>query len=140
MKTKKHTGEKDTGAIKNGVLVKQAPVTAKHVTRKGKRMVMLEEAEFDRLMSEADLFEPFVPGPDANGNYSIETIRADLALRLVRHRRKAGLTQAELARRVGIKKEKLNRIEHAEIHPGERLVAKIDKILCAIVEEDRPDW
>lgn len=44
-------------------------LAAKRVTVKGKRMVMLEESDYDRLMRKADLFEPLLPEPDVEGNY-----------------------------------------------------------------------
>jgi DNA-binding XRE family transcriptional regulator len=114
---------------------KRKAVKAKQVTVKGKRMVILDEAEFERLLVEADLFEPLVPGPNADGNYSLDSIRMSLALRIVRHRRKAGLTQAELARRAGIRPVLLNRIEHGHVDAGERTIEKIDKVLCDLVSE-----
>ena len=84
----------------------------------------------------ADEFEPLMPEKNADGTYpALAAVRADLALRIVRHRRKAGLTQAELARRAGIRPESLNRIEHGKVDPGVRTIEKIDKVLRAIIEE-----
>lgn len=130
MKTQRMATASDQAASRNGVIAKRAEVKAKRITVKGQPMVILDEAEFERLLTEADLFEPIIPGPDENGSYSLAVIRADLALRIVRHRRKAGLTQAELARRAGIWLERLKRIEHGLIDPGVRTVEKIDKV-CA---------
>jgi DNA-binding XRE family transcriptional regulator len=111
-------------------------MNVKRMTVDGKRVVILDEAEYDRLMIKADEFEPPMPEPNAEGNYpALEAIRADLALRIIRHRRKAGLTQAELARRAGIRPESLNRIEQGRVDPSVRTIEKIDKVLCALVEE-----
>jgi DNA-binding XRE family transcriptional regulator len=108
---------------KNGVI-------AKRVTVKGKRMVMLDESEFDRLLTKADEFEPLLPEPDADGNYpAYEYLRASLALKIVRDRRRLGLTQVELARRAGIRPESLNRIEQNRVEPSSRTVEKIDRAL-----------
>src|SRR5260221_14177065 len=111
-------------------------IEAKRKMVNGKPMVMLKEADFDRLLDVADLFEPTMPEPNADGTYpALATIRADLARRIVRHRRKAGLTQADLAQRAGIRPEFLNRIEHGHVDPGVRTIEKIDKVLCDLVGE-----
>jgi DNA-binding XRE family transcriptional regulator len=104
-------------------------IKSKRVTVKGKRMVMLEEPEFERLLSKADEWEPLLPEPNADGNYPIEAIRIDLAIDILRHRRRLGLTQAELARLAGIRPESLNRIEHGRVSPSIRTIEKIDKAL-----------
>ena len=106
-------------------------VAAKRVTVKGKRMVMLEETEFERLMRKADEWEPLMPEPDADGNYpAIETISASLAIDIIRHRRRLGLTQVELARRAGIRAETLNRIEQGHNRTASvRTIEKIDRAL-----------
>ena len=112
-----------TKAKSNGVL-------AKRVSVKGKRMVMLEESEFDRLLWKADEFEPLLPEPDADGNYpAVEYMRISLAIKIIRDRRRAGLTQAELARRAGIRAESLNRLEQGHVVPSIRTIRKIDQAL-----------
>ena len=86
--------------------------------------------------TKADEFEPLPPQPNADGNYpALEVLRVGLALRIIRHRRKAGLTQAELARRAGIRPESLNRIEQGRVDPSVRTIERIDKVLCELVEE-----
>lgn len=87
-------------------------------------------------MEKLDKFEPLLPEPNADGNYPAEVLRIDLAIRIIRHRRKAGLTQAELARRAGIRPESLNRIEQGRVAPSVRTLKKIDKVLGELVEED----
>jgi DNA-binding XRE family transcriptional regulator len=105
-------------------------VAARRVTVKGKRMVVLEEADFDRLMRKADEFEPLLPDPLPNGNYPAgEYLRVSLAIKIIRHRRRLGLSQAELARRAGIRPESLNRIEQGHVTPSIRTVERIDKAL-----------
>ena len=104
----------------------------KRVVVKGKRMVMLEEIEFDRLLHKADEFEPAMPAPDADGNYpAFEALRVSLARKIIRQRRRLGLTQAELARRAGIRPGSLKRIEQAIATPSIRTVEKIDQALQA---------
>jgi ribosome-binding protein aMBF1 (putative translation factor) len=105
-------------------------VTAKRITVKGKRMVQMDEAEFDRLLHKADEFEPQMPPLNANGNYpALEAVRVNLAISILRHRRKLGLSQAELARRAGIRPELLNRIEQGHVDPSIRTIKKIDHAL-----------
>lgn len=51
--------------------------------------------------------------------------RASLAAKLSRRRKAAGLTQAELARRAGIRPETLNRIERGRTDPDFATVRKL---------------
>ena len=51
-------------------------------------------------MHKADEWEPLLPEPDADGNYpALEYSRVSLARKIIRDRRRLGLTQADLARR-----------------------------------------
>ena len=105
-------------------------VAAKRVVVKGKRMVMIVEFEFERLLRKADEFEPMLPAPLPNGNYPAgEYLRVSLALKIIRHRRRLGITQAELARRAGIRPASLNRIEQGQVDPSIRTVDKIERAL-----------
>jgi transcriptional regulator with XRE-family HTH domain len=71
-----------------------------------------------------------LPEADADGNYpAVERLCATLALKIVRHRRRLGLSQAELARRAGIRPETLNRIEQGKHSPSVPTVEKIDRAL-----------
>ncbi|HJT78556.1 MAG TPA: helix-turn-helix transcriptional regulator [Gemmataceae bacterium] len=96
----------------------------------GKRMVLLEEGEYERLRAKADEWEPLLPEPDADGNYpAVAYARASLARKIVRQRRRLGLTQVELARRAGIRPETLNRVEQGKHTPTVATVEKIDRAL-----------
>jgi transcriptional regulator with XRE-family HTH domain len=60
---------------------------------------------------------------------AIEFARTSLARKIIRRRRAAGLTQADLARRAGIRPETLNRIERAKASAD---VGTVEKIVRAI--------
>jgi len=108
----------------------QLAAAAKRVTIKGQQMVMLTKDEFDRLLQKADEWEPLLPAPNERGNYpALETLDVLLARDILRHRRRLGLSQAELARRAGIRPETLNRIEQGKRSPSVRTVDKIDRAL-----------
>jgi DNA-binding XRE family transcriptional regulator len=93
-------------------------------------MVLVEEREYQRLREKADEWEPLLPEPLPNGNYpALEYARASLARKIIRHRRRLGLTQVDLARRAGIRPETLNRIEQGKHSPSVATVEKIDRAL-----------
>lgn len=103
---------------------------AKRVVVKGRRMVMLDEVEFDRLLIKADEWEPRLPEPNANGNYpAVEYACISLALKIIRHRRRLGLTQAELARRARIRLSSLVKVEQGHAVPSVRIIDKVDRAL-----------
>jgi DNA-binding XRE family transcriptional regulator len=96
----------------------------------GKAMVVLEEAEYQRLLHKADLWEPALPEPDAAGNYpALEAMAVIQARDVLRERRRLGLTQAELARAAGVRLETVHRIETAKNKPNVRTMEKIDRAL-----------
>lgn len=105
-------------------------LTARRVTVKGKHVVMLDEATYEALLRKADLWEPDLPRPDADGNYpALEAVAVLQARDILRARRKLGLSQVELARRAGIRPETLNRIEQGKNKPSIPTIAKIDLAL-----------
>jgi predicted transcriptional regulator len=66
----------------------------------------------------------------ASGNYpAIEAVRVGIARDLIRMRRSVGISQAELARRAGIRVETVNRLEKAKQTPNEATINKIVKVL-----------
>jgi DNA-binding XRE family transcriptional regulator len=98
------------------------------VTFAGQRFVILPEAEYREVVGET--WEPPLPKADAAGNYpAVETARVLLARKIMRRRRAAGLTQAELARRAGVRVETLSRLEHAKHSPN---VSTVDRIVHAL--------
>jgi ribosome-binding protein aMBF1 (putative translation factor) len=95
---------------------------AQTIVLDGKRFVILPEAEFRRITA--------LPAADAEGNRpAVAAMRAVLARDIVNDRERVGWTQAELARRAGMRVETLNRIETGKHTPS---VASIDKIDAAL--------
>ncbi len=100
------------------------------VTLAGQRFVLLPEGEYRRLKRAAESREPDLPSSDAQGNYpAVATLRAMLARDILRQRKALGLSQAELARRAGIRVETLNRLEQGKHSPSVPTVDKIDRAL-----------
>ena len=104
---------------------------------KGKRMVQLSERDYLSLVERANMAVPQAAMPPlprlgADGNYpALEYARASLARKIIRDRRRLGLSQAELARRAGIPPESLNRLERSKTNPTIKTVEKIDRALKA---------
>ena len=125
-------------AIKTATRAKPDSATVRHVRRNGQQLVVLEESEYERLRMKADEWEPLLPELDADGTYPAkEYMLASLARKIIRHRRMLGLSQAELARRAGIRPETLNRIEQGKHSPSVPTVEKIDRALKKAEAEDR---
>jgi DNA-binding XRE family transcriptional regulator len=109
------------------------------VTIRGERFVIIPEAEFEGMqrgqargpaLDESKL--PPLPAKQANGNYpAVAYARVSLARKIIRRRWAVGVSQAELARRAGIRPETLNRLEKGKMTPGIDTVEKIDRALKA---------
>jgi DNA-binding XRE family transcriptional regulator len=100
----------------------------------GKEFVIVNKADFDRLTRRAavidDVTWPALPPAAADGTLpALKAGRALLARKLIRRRWAVGLTQAEVARRAGIRPESLNRIEKAKVTADTVTVAKIVRVL-----------
>ncbi len=65
------------------------------------------------------------------GVSQVESLRVSLAGKIIRHRQRLGLTQAELARSASVRPESLNRIELGRVSPSVRTFEKIDRALDA---------
>ena len=106
-------------------------MTVKILELAGKRWAILPEKDYKRLAARAaEGGWPPLPTPDPEGNVpAAEYARLSLARKIIRARRGTGLTQAELARRAGIRPETLNRIEKGKTSPGVATVAKIQRAL-----------
>jgi DNA-binding XRE family transcriptional regulator len=104
------------------------------LTIDGKRFVVVPENEYERMRELARELAgsagPPLPEPNAKGNVpAAEYARASLARKLIRDRRRAGLTQVELARRSGIRAETLCRIEKGKSLPDASTFHRIHRAL-----------
>ncbi|HJT34486.1 MAG TPA: helix-turn-helix domain-containing protein [Pirellulales bacterium] len=107
------------------------PSSIQTVTLSGERFVIMPEAEFLRIAGGPR--EPELPPADAHGNYpAVETARILMARKMIRARQSLGWSQAELARRAGVRPETVNRIEQAKRSPS---LATFDKLYRAIEAE-----
>jgi DNA-binding XRE family transcriptional regulator len=99
------------------------------VTLAGQRFVIVPEIEFRRMARDAG--EPALPPRDAKGDYpAAEALQVSIARSILRNRRAAGLTQAELAKIAGIRAETLNRIEKGKHAASVATVEKIERALA----------
>jgi DNA-binding XRE family transcriptional regulator len=115
----------------------KSPYAARRVRIKGKRKVLLDEADYQALLRKADLWEPDLPAPDADGNYpALQALAVLQARDILRARRELGLSQVELARRARIRPETLNRIEQGRNKPSVPTIAKIDRALREAEADD----
>ncbi len=118
-------------------------MTVKILELAGKRWAIMTERDYKRLAAHAGVARrslredvemqaggPALPKPDGHGNYpAVEYARASLARKIIKARRMAGLSQAELARRAAIRPETLNRIEKGRTSPDTATIAKIERAL-----------
>lgn len=107
----------------------------------GQRFVLLEEGEYERLCREAgeavpeDELPP-LPKPDKNGRYpAIAYARIALARNLIRDRKRAKLSQQELARLAGVRQETISRLESGKHTANVKTVDKIDRVIKRILAE-----
>jgi predicted transcriptional regulator len=82
------------------------------------------------MFHKADEWEPPLPDALPDGNYpAIEYSLVSMARKIIRHRRRVGLTQKQLAERAGIRLSTLKRIERGDVMPSVRTIEKIERAL-----------
>jgi DNA-binding XRE family transcriptional regulator len=102
----------------------------------GEKYAVLPMKDYRRLLAAGGITDeeeglPPMPPRRANGDYpAIAAARVSIARDIIRSRRAVGLSQAELARRSGIRVETLNRIEKAKVTADIATMEKIDKVLA----------
>ena len=113
-------------------------IDCRRVELDGVRYVIVRESAFEALCRRAGVdhtpAEESGEGPAAG----LDMDRATLAEKLIRRRRASGLSQAELARRAGIRPETLNRIERGRTTPDFKTVRKLVVAISAAEAEQVP--
>jgi DNA-binding XRE family transcriptional regulator len=107
-------------------------MTARIVNIEGKELVILSRAEFDDLMEKAGVMPPRPRRAKDGSVPAIEFARADIAREVVRRRISAGMTQQELAQRVGVRPETISRLEAGKHLPRTETIERIDRALPAL--------
>ena len=100
----------------------------------GLRYVILRESVFEYICERAGLAGGAAAADDRRATPGLDLDGPSLAEKLVRRRRAAGLSQAELARRAGVRAETLNRIERGRTTPD---FATVRKLVLAIAAAER---
>jgi len=100
-------------------------IDGKTVELDGIRYVILRESTVDWLCQKAGIERRGGPAREDALSAGLDLDRATLADKLVRRRRASGLSQAELARRAGVRPETLNRIERGRTTPDFATVRKL---------------
>ena len=91
----------------------------------GIRYVILRESVFAVLCRKASIEVGDSPSTESVSSSEFDVDQPRLAQKLVRRRRAAGLSQAELARRAGVRPETLNRIERGRTTPDFATIRKL---------------
>ena len=85
------------------------------------------------LLEDSDQDLPKLPPADQRGHYpAVDTARVIIARQLIRARKAAGWTQAELAVRAGVRETTIKRLETGKHSPGLKTMEKIDRALKAV--------
>ena len=93
------------------------------VELEGVRYVIVRQSLFSHLCRKAGVEQP--PDREDPLTHGFDMDRDSLAEKLVCRRKAAGLSQAELARRAGVRAETLNRIERARSTPDFSTIRKL---------------
>jgi DNA-binding XRE family transcriptional regulator len=104
------------------------PIDYRTVELDGNRYVILRESVFDAICRKAGI-RPSPPAADGSAASAFDVDQPSLAEKLIQRRQAVGLSQAELARRAGVRPETLNRIERGRVTPD---FATIRKLVVAI--------
>ncbi len=115
-------------------MAKYESIDYRSVELDGFRYVILRESVFEGLCEKAGIERPALLGQEDSLGAGFDLDSKSLAAKLVRRRQAAGLSQAELARRAGIRPETLNRIERGRTTPD---FATVRKLVVAMDSADR---
>lgn len=101
----------------------------------GIRYVIVRESVFDRLCQRANVAAAPVAAAGQTPGAAMDLDGVSLADKLVRRRLAARLSQAELARRAGVRPETLNRIERGHTTPDFATIRKLIVAMDAAEQE-----
>jgi len=113
----------------------QSKIDYRSVELGGVRYVIVRESVFDRLCERADVEAVPIPVEGQTPKTTTDLDRVSLAEKLLRRRLAARLSQAELARRAGVRPETLNRIERGHTTPDFAMIRKLVVAMDAAEQE-----
>ncbi len=108
-------------------------MTMHDVVMDGRKYVMIPRDEWDRIaerLPDPDLLPE--PPAHADGSFSPEHVRVMLCNKVIQQRKDAKLTQAQLARRAGIRVETISRLESGKHIPSVRTMEKIEAAIAGV--------
>jgi DNA-binding XRE family transcriptional regulator len=108
-------------------------LSCRRVELDGVRYVILRESVFEFVCKEAGMEGSF-PEEEESLSEAMELDRAKLAEKLVKRRLAAGLSQAELGLRAGVRVETVNRIERGRTDPD---FATMRKLVTALKKAEQ---
>jgi ribosome-binding protein aMBF1 (putative translation factor) len=114
---------------------KATGIDCRRVELDGVRYVILRESVFEQLCRNVGISDDQAARRDDGLEPDWQLDRTSLAEKLVRRRRAAGLSQAELARRASVRPETLNRIERGHTTPDFATVRKLVEAMNAAEQE-----
>jgi len=117
------------------VAKKRRKIDCSRVELEGVRYVIMRESAFEWLCRKAGAAPSDTGNPNPPSESAMDLDRGSLAERLARRRRACGLSQAELARRAGVRPETLNRIERGHTTPDFATVRKLVVAMNAAEQE-----
>ena len=106
-------------------------MTLHDIVMDGRAYVMIPREEWDKVakaLSDSDLLP--VPSPNPDGSFSPEHVRVMLCNKVIQQRKGAKLTQAQLAKRAGIRIETISRLESGKHIPSVRTMEKIEAAIA----------
>jgi DNA-binding XRE family transcriptional regulator len=105
----------------------------------GVRYVIVRESLFDRLCERANVEAVPAPAAGQTPEAATDLDKVSLAEKLMRRRLASRLSQAELARRAGVRPETLNRIERGHTTPDFATIRKLVVAMDAAEQEFAKD-
>jgi ribosome-binding protein aMBF1 (putative translation factor) len=112
-------------------MMNEVHMSVRNLTLDGKRYVLVPQKQWDAIERRTGRRSTRSSGSPKvmDGNYTIEHVRVSLANKVSQQRKAAGLTQAELAKRAGVRVETISRLESGLHMPGVRRFEKIERVL-----------